>query len=63
MLGRRGLSNFISRIFGYLEHGGEEVVLKEWSTISLKILPSDLFEGFLLNVLLTYLCKITLINM
>ena len=31
--------------------------MKEWSTVGLEILPSDLFEGFLLNIVLTYLCK------
>lgn len=56
-LKRLGLSNLISRIFGYLEHRVGQVVSKEWSVIALKILPSDLFQGFLLNIVLTYLCK------
>ena len=31
--------------------------MKEWPTFGLESLPFDLFEEFLLNVVLTHLCK------
>lgn len=57
MLEWPGLSNLTSRIFGYLGQGGGWVDLKEWSTVGLEVLPLDLFEAFLLSIVLTYLCK------
>lgn len=53
----QGYRDLASRIFVYLEHRWGQVVSKEWSVVALKILPSDLFQGFLLNIGLTYLCK------
>ena len=31
--------------------------MKEWPTFGLESLPFDLFKGFLLNAVLTHLCK------
>lgn len=56
------LAYVVSRMFRYLEQEGGQLVLKEWPLVGPKSPPSHLFEGFLLNTVLTFLCKTKLFN-